>query len=125
MSTKRILIIDDESHIREVVQTCLETIAGWDVGSVESGQEGLAWAEIGQPDAILLDVMMPDMDGFAFLRQLRSNPLTQHIPVVLLTAMAYRLDQKQFPALGVKAAIDKPFNPLFLFEEITVALGWS
>lgn len=125
MSTKRILIIDDEIHIREVVQTCLETLAGWDVGSVSSSQEGLDWVELGQPDAIILDVMMPEMDGFAFLRQLRSNPTTQSIPVVLLTAMAYKLDQKQFPALGVKTAIAKPFNPLLLLEEIAAALDWS
>ena len=124
MTTKRILIVDDEVHIREVVQTCLETLGGWNVLSVASGREGLLKAETEQPDAILLDVMMPGMDGFAFLRQLRSNRATQDIPVVLLTAMAHRFNQQQLAELGVRGAIAKPFNPILLTDEIAMALGW-
>ncbi len=125
MTTKRILIIDDEVHIREVVQTCLEALGGWDALPVASGREGLVKAEVEQPDAILLDVMMPDMDGYTFLQQLQANPVTQGIPVILLTAMAHRLDQQQLLVLGVKAAIAKPFNPVSLINEIASALGWS
>ncbi|MEP0884923.1 response regulator [Trichocoleus sp. ST-U3] len=125
MTTKRILIVDDEVHVREVVQTCLETLGGWNVLSAASGREGLVRAEVEQPNAILLDVMMPGMDGFAFLRQLRANSATQDIPVVLLTAMAYRFNQQQLTELGVQTAIAKPFNPLLLIDEIALALGWS
>jgi CheY-like chemotaxis protein len=124
MTTKRILIVDDEVHVREVVQTCLETLGGWDVLSVASGREGLLKAEAEQPDAILLDVMMPGMDGLAFLRQLRSNPATQDIPVVLLTAMAHRFNQQQLLELGVRGAIAKPFNPVLLTDQIASALDW-
>lgn len=125
MTTKRILIVDDEVHVREVVQTCLETLGGWNVLSAASGREGLVRAKAEQPDAILLDVMMPGMDGFAFLRQLRANPATQDIPVVLLTAMAYRFNQQQLTELGVRGAITKPFNPVSLTDQIAQALGWS
>lgn len=115
---KRILIIDDEAHVREVVQTCLEILGNWDVLSAASCCEGLDRAQAEQPDAILLDVIMPEQDGFAFLRQLRSNPVTQGIPVLLLTAMAHELNRQLLPALGVRVAIAKPFNPLSLIEEI-------
>lgn len=125
MSTKRILIIDDEVHLLEVVQICLETLGGWDVLPAASGREGLLRAQLEQPDAILLDMMMPEMDGVAFLGQLQANPMTQDIPVVLLTAIAHRLDPEQLSSLGVRGAIAKPFNPLSLTSEIAEALGWS
>ena len=123
-TAKRILIIDDEAHAREVVQACLEMLGNWDVLSAASCCEGLNRAQAEQPDAILLDVIMPELDGFAFLRQLRSNPVTQGIPVVLLTAIAHELNRQQLPALGVRVAIAKPFNPLSLTDEIAKALGW-
>lgn len=63
MTNKRILIIDDEDSIREILQYCLETVEGWEIFNAASGREGLAIAEACQPDVILLDVMMPDMDG--------------------------------------------------------------
>lgn len=125
MSTKRILIIDDESHVLEVVHTCLEMLSDWNVLSTTSAREGLVKAQDEQPDAILLDMMMPGMDGFTFLRELQSNPATQHIPVVLLTAMAQRLEQQQLPQLGIRGVIAKPFNPISLTDQISEALGWN
>lgn len=122
--SKRILIIDNEVHVREVVQTCLETLGQWNVLSAASCREGLDRAQVEQPDAILLELMMPQIDGFAFLQQLRSNPITQRIPVVLLTAVAHELDRQQLSTLGVRLAIAKPFNPLSLIDEIAKALGW-
>ena len=82
MSSKRILVVDNEAYIQEVAQICLETIAGWQVILAGSGLEGLAAAEREQPDAILLDVMMPDMDGLATFSQLQANPATRSIPVI-------------------------------------------
>ena len=124
MTTKRILIVDDEVHVREVVQLCLETLGGWDVLSAASGREGLLQLQAEQPDAIVLDVMMPEMDGFAFLRLLRANPTTQDIPVVFLTAMADRFNQQQLTELGVRGAIAKPFDALLLINQVAQALGW-
>jgi CheY-like chemotaxis protein len=124
VTTKLVLLIDDEAHVREVVQACLQDLAGWDVQAVASAGEGLKRAVAVQPDAIVLDISMPGMDGLAFLEQLKSNPITQHIPVVLLTAKARWFTPQQLQRLGVSGAIAKPFNPLSLTNEIAQALGW-
>ncbi|MGA2217468.1 MAG: response regulator [Terracidiphilus sp.] len=121
----RILIIDDEDDIREVAALSLETVAGWDVVTANSGAQGLARAIEHQPDAILLDVMMPGMDGPTTFRELRKNPATAKIPVVLLTAKVQSNDQRRFADLGVEAILLKPFDPLTLSTQIANALGWS
>ncbi len=122
--SKRILIIDDEDDIREVAQVSLEAVQGWQVLTVRSGKEGLARAAAERPDAILLDVMMPEMDGPATLQELRANPATESIPVVFLTAKVQPADRRRFASLGVQAVISKPFDPLRLAEQISAALGW-
>jgi CheY-like chemotaxis protein len=121
----RILIIDDEDDIREVAALSLETVAGWEVLTANSGVQGLARAIEQQPDAVLLDVMMPGMDGPTTFRELRKNPATAHIPVVLLTAKVQSSDQRRFADLGVNAILFKPFDPLTLATQISNALGWS
>ena len=121
----RILIIDDEDDIREVAGLSLETVAGWEVILASSGAQGIARAIEHQPDAILLDVMMPVMDGPATFRELRKNPSTAHIPVMLLTAKVQSNDQRRFADLGVEAILFKPFDPLTLSTQIADVLGWS
>ena len=103
--SRRILIIDDEDDIREVAALSLETVAGWDVIVASSGAQGLLRAAEHQPDAILLDVMMPGMDGPTTFRELRKNPATANIPVVLLTAKVQGPDQRRFADLGVEAVL--------------------
>ncbi|MBD2091185.1 response regulator [Microcoleus sp. FACHB-1515] len=125
MAAKRVLVIDDEDDIREIAQMSLEIMAGLDVCVARSSREGLTLAESEQPDAILLDVMMPDMDGVATFQQLQANPATQHIPVILLTAKVQVSDQRRFADLGVKAMIAKPFKPAKLAEQILQVLGWN
>lgn len=124
MTVKRILLIDDEDDIREVVQLCLETVGGWEVITAECGKEGLIKAENEQPDAILLDVMMPELDGPATFQALQKNPATKDIPVVLLTAKVQASEQRRFSELGVKAVFAKPFDPLNLTTELSAVLGW-
>src|ERR1019366_632593 len=121
----RILIIDDEDDIREVAALSLETVAGWEVMVASSGAQGLIRASVYQPDAILLDVMMPGMDGPTTFRELRKNPATAHIPVLLLTAKVQSSDQRRFADLGVEAVLFKPFDPMTLSSQIATALGWS
>jgi CheY-like chemotaxis protein len=121
----RVLIIDDEDDIREVAALSLETVAGWQVMTANSGAQGLARAIEHQPDAILLDVMMPGMDGPTTFRELRKNPATQKIPVLLLTAKVQSTDQRRFADLGVEAILLKPFDPLTLSSQIAGALGWT
>jgi CheY-like chemotaxis protein len=125
MQSKRILIIDDERDIREATQAILEIMGDMEVILAGSGAEGLVKAETEQPDAILLDVMLPGMDGPTTFQQLQSNPATQHIPVILLTAKVHSSDWSRFSKLGVRAVIAKPFNPEQLVDRIAQACGWS
>ena len=121
---RRILIIDDEEDIREVAALSLETVAGWDVLVAGSGAAGIAKARESRPDAILLDVMMPGMDGPTTFRELRAIPETSQIPVILLTAKVQAADQKRFSDLGVASVMFKPFDPLILARDIAEVLGW-
>jgi CheY-like chemotaxis protein len=122
---RKILIIDDEDDIREVAALSLQSVAGWDVIVANSGAQGVARATEQRPDAILLDVMMPGMDGPTTFRELRKNPATADIPVLLLTAKVQGSDQRRFADLGVQAILFKPFDPLTLSSQISSALGWS
>ncbi len=125
VAAKRILIIDDAEDIREVAQVSLEIIGGWEVLTASSGREGVAKALAEQPDAILLDVMMPDQDGPTTFLQLQANSATQHIPVILLTAKALAGDRRMFADLGVASVIAKPFEPMFLASQVAQVLGWD
>ncbi|MBD1909348.1 MULTISPECIES: response regulator [unclassified Leptolyngbya] len=125
MATKRVLVIDDEADVRAVVQGCLEDIAGWNVVTAASGFEGLQRVLIEQPDAIVLDVMMPGMDGFAFLQALHSQAQDRCIPVILLTAKI-NLDYTPTPSvLSIKGIISKPFDPFILAEQVASILNWQ
>ncbi len=121
----KILIVDDEDDIREVAALSLESVAGWEVLTADSGPQALIRAAEFQPDAILLDVMMPGMDGPATFQELRRNPATARIPVLLLTAKVQSTDQRRFAGLGVEAVLFKPFDPLTLSSQISGALGWN
>jgi CheY-like chemotaxis protein len=119
---KKILVIDDEDDIRQLIQTCLEIMGGWQVITAASGSEGINLAQSERPDAIILDVMMPDMDGFMTLEKLHSDKIASNIPVILLTARGRFIEQK-FTQLGVKTVINKPFNPLTIAEQVAAVLN--
>lgn len=123
VTLKSILVIDDEVDILRLIQTCLEVMGGWQVLIACSGNEGLRLAQNNQPDAILLDVMMPDMDGLTTFQKLQDNPSTRRIPVVLLTAKGRSIDHGIFSELGVKGVLNKPFNPLKLADQVAAALN--
>jgi CheY-like chemotaxis protein len=122
---RRILIIDDEDDIRQVAALSLETIAGWDVVLANSGRAGVEAAVKEQPDAILLDVMMPEMDGPTTFLKLQATPQTAAIPVLLLTAKVQGSDQRRFAGLGVSGILFKPFDPLLLSKQVADVLGWK
>ena len=124
MTQKRILLIDDEANLVLVIQVCLQKLGGWAVISAESGAEGLRKAEAEQPDAILLDVMMPDLDGLAVLERLRANPSTQNIPVILLTAKMQSAHKNEYAQLNIAGLLAKPFNPMELASQVANLLGW-
>ena len=121
--TRRILVIDDEEAIRIIIQASLEFTAGWTVLVAASGTEGIKIAQSEQLDAILLDVMMPEMDGVALLHQLRSHPLTQNIPAIFLTAQAQEAERKKLEALS-SGVILKPFEPTAIARQIGSLLDW-
>ena len=125
MTPKRILVVDDEIHIRAVLQACLEDLAGWQVLMASSGEECLNLAAIESLDAILLDVSMPGMDGIATVKTLKQHPIAHGIPVAFLTARVQPDDQAQFADLGISGVITKPFDPLTLIQEIEQTFGWS
>ena len=125
MSAKRILMIDDEADIREVAQMSMEAVAGWEVATAPCGAEGIEKARAERPDAILLDVMMPDLDGPATFQRLQQDPATREIPVILLTAKVQSADRQRFADLGVQAVLSKPFDPLALAGDVSGALGWD
>lgn len=123
MKAKQILVIDDEDDIRKLTQACLEIMGGWQVLTASSDSEGLAKAQVDQPDAIFLALMMPDIDGLTTFQKLQANPATRHIPVILLTARGREADERLFASLGVKGVINKPFNPLKLADQVAAALS--
>ncbi len=122
---RHILIIDDEDDIREVAALSLESIAGWRVSVAPCAQDGIQAAITQQPDAILMDVMMPAMDGPTAFKEMQQIPSIAHIPVVLLTAKVQGVDQRRFAGLGVAAVLFKPFDPLTLADQMSAALGWK
>lgn len=124
MLAKRVLVIDDDADIREIAQVSLEVLGGITVILASSGQEGLLKAELEQPDAILLDVYLQDMNGIAVLNALQSNPTTQPIPVILLTAHICPPQPSKWFEGGIKGQITKPFQPIKLSEQLNQILGW-
>ncbi len=123
--SKTILIVDDEEDVRAIAQLGLEMGAGWNILTANSGQEALSLAAAQPVDAILLDMMMPDMDGRVTLQHLKANQSTQTIPVILVTAKVQQSEQDSFADLDVAAVFAKPFRPLKLAEQISEALGWN
>ncbi|ACC83383.1 response regulator [Nostoc punctiforme] len=119
---RKILIVDDEEDVRAIAKLGLEMAAGWNVLTASSGQEALKVAATHKPDVILLDMMMPDMDGRATLQQLKANPATKKIPVILLTAKLQQSDRESFTDMDVAAIFAKPFRPLKLAEQINEVL---
>jgi len=123
-NNKCLLVIDDDDGVREIIQISLEAAAGWQVLTASSGREGLQVAANQQPDAILLDVMMPNMDGAETFRRLQASPETAPIPTILLTAKAKMSEQQQYMNLGVTGIITKPFEALNLVNQIQTILKW-
>jgi two-component system, OmpR family, alkaline phosphatase synthesis response regulator PhoP len=122
---RTILVVDDDDDTREITALSLQTVAGWNVLEAYCGAQGIESAKTNQPDAILLDVMMPAMDGPAILQKLKAARATAHIPVLLLTARARPGERKTLSMLPVEGILLKPFDPLRLARDVADALGWS
>lgn len=112
---KKILAVDDEKHIVRLVQVNLER-QGYEVVCAHDGKEALQKVEEERPDLVVLDVMMPYMDGFEVLQNMRRNPSTRDIPVIMLTAKAQDADVFKGWQSGVDCYLTKPFNPMELLS---------
>ena len=112
---KKILVVDDEKHIVRLVQANLDR-AGYTVVTANDGKEALQKVADENPDLVVLDVMMPYMDGFEVLQNLRRNPTTRDIPVIMLTAKAQDADVFKGWQSGVDCYLTKPFNPMELLS---------
>ncbi|MBF2036681.1 MAG: response regulator [Leptolyngbyaceae cyanobacterium T60_A2020_046] len=121
---RSILVIDDEADICEIAKVSLQITNQWEVITAMTGHEGVAIAISQQPDAILLDIVMPEVDGLITLRTLKETPATQSIPVIMLTATSNIITQRQYVELGAAAVVSKPFDPGILGRQIAIALNW-
>jgi CheY-like chemotaxis protein len=118
----KVLVIDDEPDIRKIAKLSLSRVGGMAVVEAASGPDGVRAAEAERPDAILLDVMMPGMDGPATLAILKAGEATARIPVVFLTAKVLSSELERLKALGAIAVLTKPFDPMTLPQELRSAL---
>jgi len=120
-----LLVVDDEDDIREVAGLSLDLTEGWTILTAKGGAAGMELAASSHPDAILLDVMMPDWDGPTTLRALQGRDATESIPVIFLTAKVQESDRQRFMQMGVRGIIAKPFDPLTLGQQIKTLLSWN
>lgn len=124
MRPLRILVVDDEEDLRIIVQLAIALQSDWEAQIVESGEAALEHCRRWMPDAVLLDVMMPGLDGPATLDRLRSCPSTTHLPVIFLTAKSEHDEGPRLESRDVAGVLRKPFDPLGLAGAIARLLDW-
>jgi two-component system, OmpR family, response regulator len=118
MTIRKVLLVDDEDDIRTIGQISLSKVGGWQTVLASSGADALAKAAAEKPDLILLDVMMPEMDGPTTLGQLRAQAATANTPVIFMTAKIQKQEVARYLELGAVGVIGKPFDPMKLPAEI-------
>jgi two-component system, OmpR family, alkaline phosphatase synthesis response regulator PhoP len=121
---RRLLVIDDSALIRAVAEAALAAV-GAEVVTAESGRDGIARAAEDRPDAILLDLVMPEGGGLETLRRLRAETATRSVPVILLTAAEGVERDAELQGLGLSGIIAKPFEPATLAARVAEILGWA
>lgn len=117
---RKVLCIDDDPDILVIARIALETFGGLSLSTSENGRDGVREAQACQPDLILMDVMMPDLDGPATLQLLREQEAqsANHVPVIFMTARAEQAQVDHYLSLGAAAVIPKPFNPMTLSKDL-------
>jgi len=117
MTTKQILVVDDDALMHRLYQHHLER-AGYQMLSARTGREALDTATRQPPQLIVMDIMMPDMDGLEALRELKKSDATKAIPVIIITANGHHITRKESESCGAAVFLTKPFSPLQLLTEI-------
>lgn len=123
MPKGKILVVDDEVYIVQILEFSLRRIEGYEVITATDGEEALAKVAAERPDLVVLDVMMPKMDGYETCKRMKENEQTRDIPVILLSAKGRAMDQNKGFEAGADDYITKPFSPRKLVEKINSVLG--
>lgn len=119
MLIRKVVLADDDHDIRAIAETSLTQVGGWEVTIASSGQEALQKIRQVHPDLILLDVMMPEMDGLATFRKVREIEGFENTPIIFITSKVQTHELESYFSLGVTGCISKPFDPMTLPAEIT------
>uniref|UniRef100_UPI0040473D7F response regulator n=1 Tax=Rheinheimera sp. TaxID=1869214 RepID=UPI0040473D7F len=119
MALERVMHVEDDESIRAVAEIALTDVAGFTLLSCDSGQSALAQAEAFAPQLILLDVMMPQMDGLQTLTALRQIPALEKTPVVFMTAKIQQAEKQRYLDAGAVGIIEKPFEPMELGDTLS------
>jgi two-component system alkaline phosphatase synthesis response regulator PhoP len=117
MNERKVLVVDDEENIIQILEFSIEA-EGYEVITASNGEEAIKKARKEQPNLIILDIMMPKVDGYEVCRVLKANPLTKKIPVILLTAKGREIDKRLGFEVGASDYIVKPFSPSKLIDKI-------
>lgn len=124
MSARTVLVVDDDPDIRELARLCLEIFGRWTVLTAADGHSAIATAQAERPDAVLLDMMMPGMDGLVTLQHLRAASSSRDIPVILFTAKSRVGHRQPWDGQPVSGVIAKPFEAKTLATQVADLLGW-
>ena len=125
MGLPTVLVVDDDTYLRQVAQASLEAVNGWRVLTAGSGLVAIAMARERRPDAVLLDLMMPDMDGVTTFEHLQADEATKDIPVIMFTAkLTVRGERNPWDGHAFAGMIPKPYDPLTLGDQVAEMLGW-
>ena len=123
MTAARVLVIDDEDDVRMIVRFALESDGRYLVAEARNGAEGLAAARQDRPDIVLLDAMMPGLDGYAVCRRMRQDPELQDVPILFLTAKTQGYERREGLAAGATDYLTKPFDPIALADQLAQVLA--
>ena len=120
-----ILVVDDDENIRELTQLALETVSGWNIMTADGGYAAIEMCRTHHPDAVLMDMMMPDMDGLTTFEHLQADDSTRDIPVIMFTAKGRVGERQPWEDYPVRGMIAKPYNPMTLGQRVSEIMHWS
>jgi CheY-like chemotaxis protein len=121
VTKKKVLIVDDEPNVRRLSRTILSK--NFDVVEAEDGKQAIEISNTQQPDVILMDMMMPKMDGLTACHAIKKDPATKSIPVIMVTAIGFELNIKLSQQMGATGYVTKPFTPNDLLDKIEQVLA--
>jgi CheY-like chemotaxis protein len=125
VTARTVLVVDDDDSIREIAEIALELVGGLQVLTASGGVEALELTRKHLPDAVLMDVMMPDMDGLTTFRHMQDEEAIRHVPVILVTAKVQVGERQVWDGLAISGVISKPFDPMTLATQVGEMLGWG